>query len=119
MNRPRRRFTWLLVSLLASALVLAACSSAGANGGGGGGGSGAREKGGTVTVAYLPGTQPVYIFPIFPATDDTVQEFFWFVEQFWRPLYWFGNGAALSLNEKLSIAEPPVMSNGAGPPRSP
>jgi peptide/nickel transport system substrate-binding protein len=110
MSRPRHRFTWLLVSLLASALVLASCSSAGANSGGGS--SGPREKGGTVTVAYLPGTQPVYIFPLFPATDDTVQEFFWFVEQFWRPLYWFGTGASLSLNEKLSIAEPPVFSNG-------
>jgi peptide/nickel transport system substrate-binding protein len=70
-----------------------------------------RAKGGTVTVAYLPGTQPVYIFPLFPGTDDTCEEIFWFVEQFWRPLYWFGEGAALSYNPALSIANPPVYSN--------
>jgi peptide/nickel transport system substrate-binding protein len=63
-------------------------------------------------MAYLPNTQPNYIFPMFPAADDTVQEFFLFVEQFWRPLYWFGKGASLSLNERLSLAYPPVLSDG-------
>lgn len=111
MSRLRRRSVGLTASLLAAALLLAACSS----GGGSAGGAtrkGAKAKGGTVTVAYLPGTQPVDILPLFPAQDDTVQEIFWFVEQFWRPLYWFGKGASLALDESKSIALPPKMSNG-------
>jgi peptide/nickel transport system substrate-binding protein len=108
MNRLRSRAVRLLVLFVLAVSVLAACSSSSS---GGKANSGSRIAGGTVTVAYLPGTQPVYIFPLFPAVDDTCQEFFWFVEQFWRPLYWFGNGAALSPNESLSLAEPPVYSN--------
>ncbi len=110
MDRPRRRPARLVAALAAAALTLASCSAAG--GGKSGASSGPKVKGGTVTVAYLPGTQPVDILPLFPAQDDTVQEIFWFVEQFWRPLYWFGKGSSLSLNEQLSIAKLPVFSNG-------
>ena len=75
--------------------------------------SGAAQSGGNVTVAYLPGTQPVDIFPMFPPADDTTQEIFWFVEQMWRPLYWFGNtSGGMTFNESLSLAYPPVFSNG-------
>lgn len=64
-------------------------------------------------MAYPPGTQPVDIFPMFPASDDTTQEIFWFVEQMWRPLYWFGNtSGGMTFNSALSLANPPVFSNG-------
>jgi peptide/nickel transport system substrate-binding protein len=75
--------------------------------------SGTTVRGGTVTMAYPPGTEPVDIFPMFPASDDTTQEIFWFVEQMWRPLYWFGDSSGgMTFNESLSLAYPPVFSNG-------
>ena len=30
----------------------------------------------------------------------------------WRPLYWFGNTSGLTFNKSLSLAYPPVFSNG-------
>ncbi len=99
----------LVAVVAALALVVAACS--GSPSSSGGSSSGSSGNGGTVTVAYLPGTQPVDIFPLFPAADDTTQEIFWFIEQFWRPLYWFGNNGSLSYNPALSLAEAPVFSN--------
>jgi peptide/nickel transport system substrate-binding protein len=64
-------------------------------------------------MAYPPGTEPVDIFPMFPASDDTTQEIFWFVEQMWRPLYWFGDTqGGMTFNSALSLANPPVFSNG-------
>ena len=73
--------------------------------------TGTASTGGNVTMAYPPGTEPVDIFPMFPAADDTTQEIFWFVEQMWRPLYWFGNGGAMTYNPSLSLADAPVFSN--------
>jgi len=109
MSPSRSRLVRLFTCWVLAACLLAAC---GASSSSAPSTTGAPVKGGTVTVAYLPDTQPVYISPFFPATDDTVQEIFWFVEQFWRPLYWFGSGASLNLNESLSIANLPVFSNG-------
>ncbi len=93
-----------------AALVLAACSSGSTSAPSTAKGN--IVHGGNVTVAYPPGTQPVDIFPMFPAADDTTQEIFWFVEQMWRPLYWFGNGGAMTFNQSLSLANAPVFSNG-------
>ena len=99
----------VLVVVVAS--LIAACSSSSSPSSTGS--SGAAQSGGNVTVAYLPGTQPVDIFPMFPPADDTTQEIFWFVEQMWRPLYWFGNtSGGLTFNQSLSLAYPPVFSNG-------
>jgi peptide/nickel transport system substrate-binding protein len=109
MGRSWSKAVRILIPALLAVSLLAACGSSSSSNNSGT--SGARVKGGTATVAYLPGTQPVYIFPLFPSTDDTCEEIFWFVEQFWRPLYWFGEGASLSYNPKLSIAEAPVFSN--------
>ena len=105
----------LVVLAVSVALLAAACSGSssppGAKSGQSQGQGGSGGSGGAVTVAYLPGTQPVDIFPLFPSQDDTTQEIFWFVEQFWRPLYWFGSGASLSYNPALSLAQAPVFSN--------
>ena len=109
MGRARVSRAPLAVLAAVVALLVAACS--GGSSSSQGGSKTGQKSGGTVTVAYLPGTQPVDIFPLFPAADDTTQEIFWFIEQFWRPLYWFGSGASLSYNPALSIAEAPVFSN--------
>ena len=66
----------------------------------------------TVTVAYPPGGMPNYIFPMIAPASDTPADIFWFIEQFWRPLYFFGQGAGSGFNESLSLAYPPVWSNG-------
>ena len=70
-------------------------------------------SGATVTVAYLPGDMPNYIFPMIAPASDTPADIFWFIEQFWRPLYWFGDSKGGSgFNESLSLAYPPTFSNG-------
>jgi peptide/nickel transport system substrate-binding protein len=98
------------VLALATGLAIAACSGGSTPPSSG---AGKTVHGGTVTMAYPPGTEPVDIFPMFPASDDTTQEIFWFVEQMWRPLYWFGNTAGgMTFNSALSLANPPVFSNG-------
>ncbi|MGD1011428.1 MAG: ABC transporter substrate-binding protein [Acidimicrobiales bacterium] len=106
MSRSWGKAVGVLVAALLAGSMLAACGSSST----GTTTTGKAVQGGAVTVAYLPGTQPVYIFPMFPGQDDTCEEIFWFVEQFWRPLYWFGEGASLSYNPALSLAEPPVFS---------
>ena len=99
------------VLALLAGLAIAACSGSPSSPSSSSGG-GKTVHGGTVTMAYPPGTEPVDIFPMFPASDDTTQEIFWFVEQMWRPLYWFGNTAGgMTFNSALSLANPPVFSN--------
>ena len=66
----------------------------------------------TVTVGYPPGDMPNYIFPMIAPASDTPADIFWFIEQFWRPLYFFGQGAGSGFNESLSLAYPPTWSNG-------
>ncbi|HUD37333.1 MAG TPA: peptide ABC transporter substrate-binding protein [Streptosporangiaceae bacterium] len=103
------------VLAVVAGLAIAACSSSPTTSSSSSGGSsgGGTVHGGTVTMAYPPGTEPVDIFPMFPASDDTTQEIFWFVEQMWRPLYWFGDtSGGLTFNSALSLANPPVFSNG-------
>jgi peptide/nickel transport system substrate-binding protein len=99
------------VLALVTGLGIAACSSSPTSPSSSSS-AGTTAQGGTVTMAYPPGTEPVDIFPMFPASDDTTQEIFWFVEQMWRPLFWFGNTAGgMTYNSALSLANPPVFSN--------
>jgi peptide/nickel transport system substrate-binding protein len=113
---PRRRATRLLVGLLSGALLLAACSSTPARKSSttstAGSVSGGAVTGGTVTVALQPGTLPNYIFPMLVPQSDTTQDIFWFIEQFWQPLYAFGADGSTAVDYAQSIAEPPVFSNG-------
>lgn len=67
---------------------------------------------GTITVAYPPDGIPNYIFPELPGASDTVPDIFEFIDQFWRPLYWFGNDGGSSVDPSLSLAYPPTYSNG-------
>ena len=68
-------------------------------------------KGATVTVAEAPGAPPAYIFPLYPlayySTNDTAQ----LEVLLYQPLYWFGKGNSLDMNQALSLADPPVYSD--------
>jgi peptide/nickel transport system substrate-binding protein len=70
-------------------------------------------KGGTVTWAEAPGSQPNWIWPFTPITNYSVynsQTFQWLM---YRPLYMFGgNNLSLAVNYALSPAKAPVYSNG-------
>src|SRR5579875_2074507 len=100
------------VAALASLAVLgSACGSTGAPASAGGGG-GAPVDGGTATFAEAPGSAPNYLFPLhalqyFNTTDSNQ-----FQTLMWRPLYFFGDGNNVVLNQRLSLATPPVYSDG-------
>jgi peptide/nickel transport system substrate-binding protein len=55
---------------------------------------------------------PNYIFPILQPASDFPADTLWFIAQMWRPLYWFGVGGGSAFNESLSLAYPPIYSNG-------
>ncbi|HUY98148.1 MAG TPA: ABC transporter substrate-binding protein [Verrucomicrobiae bacterium] len=79
-------------------------------------GAGARIRpaagGGTATFALQPGAPPSYIFPLFPSSDFSQNENEQFEWLMWRPLYWFGEGGRAKFNPSLSLAAPPVYSDG-------
>jgi peptide/nickel transport system substrate-binding protein len=91
-------------------LVLAAC------GGGGGGAStgsqGAKMPGGTAYWAEAPQATPNYIFPFAQFADFSVANLTQFQELMYRPLYWFGKGAAPVLDLTRSLANNPTYSKG-------
>ena len=72
----------------------------------------AKTDGGTVTVAYSPGGIPNYIFPMIVGASDTVPDLYWFIEQFYRPMYFFGKGGSSGFDPSLSMANLPTYSNG-------
>jgi peptide/nickel transport system substrate-binding protein len=74
--------------------------------------SGAATPSGTLTFAEGPGANPNYIFPFMSCTYFSVSNINGFQDLMYRPLYWFGTGAAATYNESLSLATSPVMSNG-------
>ncbi|HWG02853.1 MAG TPA: ABC transporter substrate-binding protein [Trebonia sp.] len=94
------------------AVGIAACSSAGAPPGSGSS-SGAKQAGGTATVALPADTIPNYIFPFVSITNASVYNTNQFQYLEYRPLYMFGNnGDSLTVNYHLSTANAPVYSDG-------
>jgi peptide/nickel transport system substrate-binding protein len=69
------------------------------------------QKGGLATWAEPPMTAPNYIFPI-NSCCFSVANLSDFQDLMYRPLYWFGTGNQPTLNESLSLAYPPVYSDG-------
>jgi peptide/nickel transport system substrate-binding protein len=67
---------------------------------------------GTITWAIQPGTTPTWLFPIVPGASNSVFNDFTFSMMFWRPLYWAVNGVTAEVYPPMSIADPPVWSNG-------
>jgi peptide/nickel transport system substrate-binding protein len=106
--RRRRRPGSFAVLAVAVALVLAACSSTSSPASSGGG---KVVPGATVTFAVQPGSPPTYIFPL-ASTADTAQNQQAELEYLlYPPLYWFGQGNSLNINESLSLANAPVYSD--------
>ncbi len=75
--------------------------------------SGASTVNKTVVVwAETPGASPNYIFPYMTGAYFDGPNIERFQPYMFRPLYWFGTKAEPTLNEALSLAAAPVMSNG-------
>jgi peptide/nickel transport system substrate-binding protein len=102
----RRRARVLAAGAAAAALALtaAACSSSSTAP------SGAPVKGGTAVMAELPSYTPDYIFPFMTSADASNANLFDLQWLMYRPLYWFGTGAAPTLNTSLSLANPATFS---------
>jgi peptide/nickel transport system substrate-binding protein len=69
-------------------------------------------KAGSITYGFLAADAPNWILPIINSADNSVynvQNFEW---QMWRPTYYTPNGSTPAVNQTLSIADPPVFSNG-------
>jgi peptide/nickel transport system substrate-binding protein len=95
------------------AVTAAACGSSGGSGGGNGASAptgGTPQSGGTATFALPPSTTPNYIFPFDSSAYFSVVNAEDFQYLMYRPLYWFGNGAAPTLNTARSLANAPVYS---------
>ncbi|HTX01067.1 MAG TPA: ABC transporter substrate-binding protein [Acidimicrobiales bacterium] len=74
--------------------------------------SGTATKGGVLDIAQATGAGPYYIFPIVPGNYYSVYVLFDFQRPMYRPLYWYPQGAAAQIDEGLSLASPPVYSDG-------
>jgi peptide/nickel transport system substrate-binding protein len=71
-----------------------------------------RAAGGTATLALPPGTTPDFIFPIVDGAHYSVANIEQFQRLMYRPLYLYGKKGQPVLNEKASLALPPVFSKG-------
>jgi peptide/nickel transport system substrate-binding protein len=120
MMRPRPIATIAAAALIGVA-ALAACSSTSSSApstspGGAFGTIPAAATGaqhaGTITWAESPGTAPTWILPLYTSAADAVNDITQFEQLMWRPLYWFSNGVAPSQTPSMSLANPPVWSNG-------
>ncbi len=75
-------------------------------------GSSTGKTGNTITFAEGPGASPNWIFPYMSCTYFSVSNINAFINEMYRPVYWFGLGASAAVVPKLSTADMPVMSNG-------
>jgi peptide/nickel transport system substrate-binding protein len=111
-HKPARRFVPVAAATVCFALALAACggSSGGIklNSNSGGGSSGGSSSAKDVATFALPaGSTPNWIFPMIDPAHSSIDNRNQFQYLMYRPLYWFGNGAATTLNPKLSLADAP------------
>jgi peptide/nickel transport system substrate-binding protein len=112
MFRPLSRRSRLAAAAGVIAVVaIAGCSGSSSSGGTSSSSGGTPLNGGTATY-YNIGGGPNYIFPLAPAQYFLSTNLSDFQQLMYRPLYWFGTGSAPTINYKLSIAKPPVYSNG-------
>jgi peptide/nickel transport system substrate-binding protein len=89
-----------------AALSLAAAGCAGTSNGTSA--SGAPVTGGTAVLAEPPSTTPNYIWPFTPSADFSDINTWNLQNLMYRPLYWFGQNGQPSVNNTLSVANPPV-----------
>jgi peptide/nickel transport system substrate-binding protein len=65
-----------------------------------------------VTFALPPATVPNYIFPIFSGAQDSIVNVYQMQQIMFRTLYYFGDGTSPEVNPTLSLALPPVFTDG-------
>ncbi len=108
-SRFRLRSKLVAMSSLVVALALAAagCASSSSSGSATGG---KPIKGGTAVFALPPSATPTYIFPYIDSANITNLNLFNFQGLMYRPLYWFGINGQPTVNNSLSLANPPVVS---------
>jgi peptide/nickel transport system substrate-binding protein len=103
-SRLRRRL--LAVGLGATALALVAAGCGGSNSAATGT---APVTGGTAVFAEPPSTTPNYIFPFTSSAYISDINIFNLQYLMYRPLYWFGQNGKPTVNNSLSLANPPVF----------
>jgi peptide/nickel transport system substrate-binding protein len=70
------------------------------------------QHAGTVTWAEPPGAGPTWILPLVTAVAFGTNNVNDFEYEMWRPLYWSGSGVEPTESAAMSLARPPVWSNG-------
>jgi peptide/nickel transport system substrate-binding protein len=70
------------------------------------------EQAGTITWAEQPNAVPDWILPIVAAGYNSVFNLFTFSWEMWRPTYWTVYGVTPELDQAMSLADPPVYSDG-------
>src|ERR1700728_4140534 len=73
---------------------------------------GDRAVSGTITYAEAPGAAPNWIFPYTGYLNFSASNINRFQQLLFRPLYFFGKGATAAFAPSLSLASPPVLSDG-------
>jgi peptide/nickel transport system substrate-binding protein len=106
----RRRLITATAALTVG-IPLAACSG-GSTGNSGSTSGGSVQNGGTVTFALQADSTPNYIFPLFPPSGYLSNNIYNLQDLLWKPLYWYGQTGSVTLDPALSLAKPPVYSNG-------
>ena len=119
-----------LALAIASVTALAACSSSGSGSasptssatpgqttqpgsiGGIPAAGAASGQAGSITYGYLASDAPNWIMPIVPGADSSVYNIFVFEWQLWRPTWFTPQGSTPTVDQPLSVANPPVWSNG-------
>ncbi len=71
---------------------------------------GTPVNGGTAVMAEPPSNTPNYIFPFTSSSYISITNLNDFSYLMYRPLYWFANGTQPTLNQSLSLANPPTFS---------
>jgi peptide/nickel transport system substrate-binding protein len=99
-----------MAAAVSAVLIATACSGSG----GSAAGSGKAQAGGTVTFAEQPGSPPTYIFPLYTGANGGNNNVTYLQPLMWLPLYWLGHpdSAQATVNYQLSVADPPVFSDG-------
>ncbi|HEY3954378.1 MAG TPA: ABC transporter substrate-binding protein [Streptosporangiaceae bacterium] len=109
----RKLIRYATVAVCAVALGAAGCTTpSGSTAGSPSGSGGKAVRGGTATFAENQASGVINcIFPIVSLSCDLPSNI-QFMDLQWNPLYWFGAGGKLVMNDQLSLAEPPVYSDG-------
>ena len=104
-GRPDRRRRMLAgAGAAALAAVAAGCTSSSSSSAGT-----TPVTGGTAVYALPPATTPNYIFPYVSSAYISDANVFYLQSLLYRELYWFGQDGQPTVNNSLSLADPPVF----------